>query len=92
MATLSNALGQVASGRFVMTVGLIIAGTWAGAMATDWLRSNVVDLSVQGGDALYALIGAIATMAFMPRRFGRPLALGMVVAGGQTALRDFGVM
>jgi hypothetical protein len=90
--SIGNAVGTVFSSRFLMTAGLTIAGTWAGAVVNSWMRENVVDIGVQGGDALYSAAGAIATMAFLPNRFARPLALGMVAAGGQTALRDYGVV
>lgn len=92
MASLSRAVNTVASGDFLMTTGLFIGGLYAGRLATDFMRNNVVDLGMTGADAVYALVGASATLAFLPNRFARPLAIGMMASGTQTAAREAGVL
>lgn len=92
MASLSSAFSTVASGSFVLSSVLVAGGFVASGIATDWMRSNVVDIGMKGGDALYALVGATVTMAFLPAKFARPLALGMVAGGANTAARAFGVL
>lgn len=90
------AVSTVATPEFVQSAALVAVGSIAATVVTDLLRSNVVDLSLTGADALYAMVGAIVTMAAAGslgmRNIGRPLALGMVASGVQTLLREVGVV
>jgi hypothetical protein len=94
MATVNTnrATNQLMSGSYWMRAGLVAAGLLGARMVTDFARSNIVDIGVQGGDALYAFAGAGLTMAVLPRNLGMPLALGMSAAGVQTGAREFGLV
>lgn len=87
----NRAAKKVMSGSFLRTVGLAIAGFAAASFVTDFARSNVIDLDVDGADAVYAAAASVLTLALLPSGVGTPAAIGMMVAGGQTALNDFGV-
>lgn len=92
MASLGNAFSKVVSADFLMAAGLVAVGSVASQMVTNLARDNIVDVDMAGGDALYAMAGAVATMAFLPMNFARPLALGMVATGAQTAATELGVV
>lgn len=85
MASLNTATNRVLTGGFVMQAALVAAGLAASSMATDWIRGNVIDLQMQGADAVYGVVAALA-IAFsstvgVPWKYARPVSLG-VAAGG----------
>lgn len=94
MATLGigRAINKVTSGTWLKSVSLILVGSMAATMATQWLRNNVFDVAMTGGDALYAVALSVATLAIAPASLANPLSLGMAASGGQTLLRDFNVV
>lgn len=94
MATLnmSGAMSTMFSARFLTQVSLALVGGMGAMVLTDWAQSNVVDISATGGDAVYPLIGILVSLAILPRRYGRPLALGMGVSAAETILDDLNVV
>jgi len=93
MATLnpSGAVSTVASPTFVMSAGLVVVGTVASALLTDWLRDNVTDIQLMGGDVLYSAVRLIATLMLMRGTTGRMLSIGMVAGGIGSEAREAGV-
>jgi hypothetical protein len=93
MASLSvqRATNTVFSGRFMMTAGLGIVGYLVGTLATDWMRSNVVDIGMRGGDALYALVASALVIAVLPKKQSTPIATGMMISGA-VALQEYNVI
>lgn len=81
MASINTAMNTVADGDFMMTAGLLTVGLVGSSQVGPWIRDNVYDLGVMGDDILYGAVGATATLAFLPRSYARPLALGMVAGG-----------
>lgn len=89
---IGRATNTVTSLSFYRTVALIVLGSMAATVLTDWARDNVVDIGFAGGDALYAVFGAMLTMAVVPRSFSNPLATGMAASGATTVLSDYDVV
>lgn len=94
MATMnfSGAVNTATSASYLMGVALVAAGFAASTMWTDFARNNIVDVGIQGGDAIYGLAGAAVALAVLPRRYGRPLSMGMAASGGLTAAREYNLV
>lgn len=80
------------SPAFIKSAVLIVAGSLLAQVATEWLRNNVHDVSVQGGDAVYALVGAALALIVLPKKYGKPIALGSSASAVRVVLREFGVV
>lgn len=80
------------SARFLTQVSLALVGGMGAMVLTDWAQDNFVDVGFTGGDALYPAIGILVAFAILPRRYGRPLALGMGVSAAETVLDDLNVV
>jgi len=94
MASINTATNRVVSSGFALQVGLTVAGLAVSSMATDWMRDNVVDLEMQGADALYGFVGALA-LAFastigIPWKFAGPMATGVAVGGAYSEADEMG--
>lgn len=94
MATmnLSGALSTATSGSFLMSAALVAGGGLLGRMGTNFLRDNVLDIGVRGGDVVYSVVAAVAVLAALPRKWSRPLALGMVGGAVSVTAQEFGVV
>jgi len=94
MATVnvSRATSTLSSPAFLKSAVLIVAGSLVAQMVTSYLRSNVYDVSVTGGDAVYSLVAALLALMFLPGKFGRPLALGSTATAVRVMAREFGIV
>lgn len=89
---LSAAVSTLTSGPFLKSAVLIVAGSLATAFMTDFMRSNVYDVTFAGGDAAYAGITALLALAILPGRYGRPMALGSAATAVRVVVEQFGLL
>ncbi|APW99401.1 hypothetical protein CHINAEXTREME_17205 [Halobiforma lacisalsi AJ5] len=94
MATVnvSRATETLSSSAFLKSAVLIVGGSLGAQLATNYLRSNVYDVQIRGGDAVYALTTAFVTLAILPQQYSRPLALGMGATSVRVLLNDFDIV
>ena len=94
MASLSvnRATSTLTAPAFIKSAVLIVVGSLVAQLATNWMRNNVVDLSMQGADAVYALTSAFLALAVLPGKYGRPLALGSTATAVRVIADEFGLV
>ena len=80
----------VAQPRFLTSAGAVLAGAVAAAYLTNLARDELYDVQMRGGDLVYGVAGAAATLTVMGGSTGRMLAAGMVAGGAASTLgNDF---
>lgn len=87
-----RAASTMTSTSFLKSAVLIVAGSLLAQVATTYLRNNVRDVSVTGGDAIYAAVAALLALTVLPRKYGKPLALGSTATSVRVLLKEFGVV
>ena len=94
MATVNvgDASQTLMSPSFLKSAVLIVLGSLAAQIMTSYLRQNVYDVQVQGGDAIYSAVAAFLAVLVLPGKYGRPLALGSAATSFRVLLRDFNVV
>jgi len=94
MATInaSRASSTLMSGAFFKSAVLLVVGGIVAQVMTGWMRSNVFDVPFQGGDALYPLVAAFLSLAVLPARWGRPIALGSTATSVRVGARELGLL
>lgn len=80
------------SPSFLKSAVLIVGGSLLAQMLTSYLRANVYDVQVTGGDAVYSLVAALLALALLPGKYGRPLALGSTATSVRTIASEMGVV
>jgi len=88
----SRATSTLMSPAFAKSAVLIVAGSLLAQVVTNWLRSNVHDVSMTGGDAVYSLVAALLALVVLPGQYGRPLALGASATAVRVTAREFGIV
>lgn len=88
----SRATSTLSSPAFMKSAVLVVAGSLLAQVVTSYLRNNVRDISVTGGDAAYAVVAAMLALTVLPGKFGRPIALGSGATAVRVMLREFGVI
>ena len=89
---LSRATSTLSSPAFVKSALLIVLGSLLAQVVTGYMRTNVRDISMKGGDAAYSVVAAMLALVVLPGRWGRPLALGSMATAVRTVGRDFGIV
>jgi hypothetical protein len=89
---LGVATRTLTSPAFIKSAVLIVGGSLLAQMMTNWMRTNVYDLQMRGGDAVYAAVAALLAIAVLPGRYGRPLGLGSGATAVRVVLNDFGLL
>jgi hypothetical protein len=51
---------------FLKSAVLIVVGSLLAQVAVSWLRENIHDIQMTGGDAVYALLGAALALIVLP--------------------------
>jgi hypothetical protein len=86
-----RATGELTGMRFYRILAMLAVGAVTSTLVTGWMRSNVVDIGMQGGDAVYSLItAALLLSAPIGYRDGRMLAAGAGLGAVFTILQEFG--
>lgn len=88
----SGAAQTLSSPAFLKSAVLIVGGSVVAQMMTNYLRSNVYDVQMKGGDAVYAATAAVLSLAVLPGKYGRPMALGSTATGVRVIANEFGVL
>lgn len=94
MATvdIESATSTLSNTDFIMSVMLVVGGSIFATVATNWLRKNLVDIEMKGGDAIYSVAAAALALTVLPEEYGRPLALGTTAAGARVALAEYEII
>lgn len=80
------------SASFLKSAVLVVAGSLLAQVVTTYLRNNVRDISMKGGDAVYSAVAALLALVVLPKKYGKPLALGSTATSVRVVLREFGVV
>jgi len=88
----SRATDTMMSASFLKSAVLVVIGSLLAQVVTNYLRTNVRDISVKGGDAIYSAVAAMIALMVLPGNYGRPVALGSTATSVRVILRDFGVV
>lgn len=88
----NRATNTVTSGSFYKMLVLLAVGMAISTVVTGWMRQNVVDIGMRGGDAVYSIAAAFILLALpVSRTNARFLAGGAGVGAVFTALQEFGL-
>lgn len=88
----SAATDEMLDEGFLISAVLVVVGSLVASVVTVWMRSNVYDVSIQGGDALYSVVAAFLMLLFLPKQYGKPAALGAVASGVRVILKEYGIV
>lgn len=88
---LSAATRTLTSAAFLKSAVLVVIGSLLSQVVTDWMRNNVVDIGMTGGDAAYALLAALISLVVLPGAYGRSVALGSGATAVRVAANEFGL-
>ncbi|MFC4246476.1 hypothetical protein ACFOZ7_05625 [Natribaculum luteum] len=89
---LNSATSTLTSAAFLKSAVLIVVGSLLAQVVVSYMRSNVYDVQVRGGDAIYALVGALIALMVLPNGYGRNIALGSTATAVRTVAADYGVV
>jgi hypothetical protein len=88
----SRATNTMMSASFLKSAVLIVTGSLLAQVVTTYLRENVRDISMTGGDAVYSAVAALLVLVVLPKKYAKPLALGSTATSVRVILREFGVV
>lgn len=88
----NRATSTMTDTSFLTSAVLIVGGSLLAQVVTTYLRNNVHDVSMKGGDAVYSAVAALLALTVLPKKYGKPLALGSTATAVRVVLRDFGVL
>jgi len=88
----SRATNTLMSTSFLKSAVMVVLGSLLAQVVTSYLRSNVRDISMTGGDAIYSAVAAMLALTVLPKNYGRPLALGSMATSVRVVLREMGVV
>lgn len=86
------ATSTLTDSAFIQSAVLVVVGSLVAQVLTSYMRSNVYDVEMRGGDAVYSLVAAGLSLAVLPDKYGRPIALGSTATAVRTAADEFGVV
>ena len=89
---ISAATSTLTSPAFLKSAVLVVIGSLLAQVVTQYMKANVRDIGMKGGDAVYAVVSALLALIVLPGRFGRPVALGATATGVRVVASDFGVV
>lgn len=73
----SRATNTMLSATYLQMVALMVVGYIGSIVITGWMRDNVMDIGMAGGDAVYGFVAsAVFLMLPIGRSNARSLALG----------------
>lgn len=88
----NRATSTLMSTSFLKSAVMIVLGSLLAQVVTDYLRSNVRDINMAGGDAVYSAVSALLVLTVLPKKYGKPLALGSMATSVRVLLRELGVV
>jgi hypothetical protein len=90
MASLGTATNRTAG--LVVPAALVIVGSLGATAATNFLKNNVYDIPVKGGDAAYPVVVSLLLNAFVGGAAVRNVSLGMLSSAITTAAKSYGLV
>lgn len=88
----SRAKNELFDESFFISAALVVVGSLLSSLATTWMRENVYDVQMTGGDAIYPIVAAFLVMMIAPKNIGKPIALGATASSVRVALKQFGII
>ena len=88
----SSATDEMLDESFVVSAVLIVVGSLVASLATSWMRDNVYDVQITGGDAIYPVVAAFLMLLVLPQQYAKPAALGSVASSVRVILADFNIV
>lgn len=89
---LSAATSTLTSPGFLKSAVLVVIGSLLAQVVVSYLRNNVRDISMKGGDAIYAVVASLLVLVVLPGQYARPIALGSTATAVRTVASDYGVV
>lgn len=89
---LEAAAATMVDPAFLMSALLIVGGALLAQVVTNYMRNNVRDVQVRGGDAVYAMVASSIALVVLPGSYGRPVALGSTATAFRVVAREYGVV
>jgi hypothetical protein len=86
------ATSTLTSGPFLKSAVLVVIGSLLAQVVTTYMRENVRDIQMRGGDAVYSVVAALLALIVLPGTYGRPIALGSTATAVQVAATEYGVI
>lgn len=77
---------------FIISAVLVVVGSLVASLATSWMKSNVYNVQVTGGDAVYPVVAAFLMLLLLPQQYAKPAALGSVASSVRVVLREFNII
>lgn len=74
--SIGRATGTLFSPSFFRMVALVVAGAAISTYATNFLKENVYDVNVPGGDAVYALLTVFVIRTVLSGRSSMVMSAG----------------
>lgn len=89
---LSAATSTLTSVAFLKSAVLVVIGSLLAQIVTQYMRNNVRDIEMKGGDAVYSIVASLLALVVLPGKYGRPIALGSTATAVRVAAGEFGVI
>lgn len=88
----SSATDEMLDEGFVLSAVLVVVGSVVASIATSWMKSNVYNVQITGGDAIYPIVAAFLMLLLLPQQYAKPAALGSVASSVRVVLREFNII
>lgn len=92
LLNMNAATRTLTSSAFIKSAVLVVGGSVLAQVVTGWMRNNVYDLQMKGGDAVYSVVASMLALSLLPGQYGRPLALGSGATSVRVVMDEFGVL
>lgn len=90
MASLGQATSRTTG--LVVPAVLVMVGSYAATVATDWMSENVYDPDIRGGDAAHPLIAVFALNMLLDGETVRFVSLGMLASSASEVGNAYGLI
>jgi len=89
---IDQATSALTSQAFLTSAAMVVAGSLLAQVIVSFMRNNVYDIQIVGGDAIYSLVAAFLSLTVLPEEYGKPIALGSTATSFRVMLNEFGVV
>jgi hypothetical protein len=86
------ATSTLTSVPFLKSAVLVVIGSLLAQVVTTYMRENVRDIQMRGGDAVYSVVAALLALIVLPGTYGRPIALGSTATAVRVVASEYGVI
>jgi hypothetical protein len=88
----NRATETLTSQAFLMSAAMVVLGSLLAQVVVSFMRANVQDIDIPGGDAIYSIVAAVLALVVLPGEYGRPIALGSTATSFRVILSEAGVV